>query len=250
MALNCLTLSDRSTYAQRVKMSLACSQCPGTAPWIYGEYSDESILTATCRAGHSTVGVVRNPRYEMHFDFAACALNDGYYREAVSTVAVSLERFYEFYIETVCAKNGIPEDEYNKNWKNVDLSERQLGAFLFLYLTENKRACTFAPQDYIKLRNRVTHRGYFPKREEAIEYGQMALTFMTEMYAELESSCKNIIQERCIKRCQSLAATHAPTGNCVSSRVGTILNEHSRLKLTYEDWLARIQTYLQPQYTA
>ncbi|MGD1019376.1 MAG: hypothetical protein ABSA12_08660 [Verrucomicrobiia bacterium] len=187
----------------------------------------------------------------MHFDFAGYALNDGYYREAVSTVAVSLERFYEFCIATVCAKIGIPEDEYNKTWKNIsNQSERQLGAFLFLYLTENRRACEFAPQKYTELRNKVTHKGYFPSREETVEYGQWALTFMTKMYAELESSCNNVILQRRFRRSDGLIAEHAPNGNWVKLMVDTILNGQPRFKFTYEQWLARIQTNLQQQYRA
>ena len=71
---------------------------------------------------------LESTKYSILFDFGLVAIMDGYYREAVSSIAASLERLYEFFIRVVCTKHDIPFKYVEENWAHVaKQSERQLG---------------------------------------------------------------------------------------------------------------------------
>ena len=54
-------------------------------------------------------------------------------------------------------------------------SERQLGAFIFIYLKCFSESPSLLRQSQIQFRNVVIHKGKIPSREEAIKYGQEVL---------------------------------------------------------------------------
>jgi hypothetical protein len=127
-------------------------------------------------------------KFELLFDLAANAIVDGYYREAVSSFTSTLERFYEFYIQVICEKSIISEDAFAATWKRVAAqSERQLGAFAFLYLIENGTPPRVLPDTMIGFRNDVTHKGKLPKKQEAVEYGQEILDLIAPVLNELKA---------------------------------------------------------------
>src|SRR5688572_21926828 len=135
-----------------MKMSLTtvcwpCSDTKGKKLRAYFqdvEIRDDNFYRSTCPAGHENLVVIQNQKFELLFDFGARALLDGYTREAVASMAAALERFYEFYLKVVCLKHGIADFDFKNSWKFVSAqSERQLGAFLFTYLFENKRTAQY-----------------------------------------------------------------------------------------------------------
>lgn len=59
----------------------------------------------------------------------------------------------------------------NKTWKIIDnQSERQYGAFLFLYFSIFKNEPLCMKNKDINLRNKVVHKGYIANKDEAINY--------------------------------------------------------------------------------
>jgi len=151
------------------------------------ELRDDGLYTATCPQGHITVTAIQEQKFEVLFDLGVMALLDGYTREAVSSIAASLERFFEYYVLVVSLKHGIGYEQFSKAWNPISkLSERQLGAFLFLYLLESRKALEPLILDakpqidgrsrgdtpiWSTFRNDVIHKGYIPSALEVIEDG-------------------------------------------------------------------------------
>ncbi len=138
------------------------------------------------------------------------ALLDGYSREAISSMAASLERFFEYYILVICLKNDIAYEQFGEAWKPVaKQSERQLGAFLFVYLLEGGKPLTPLINDqkptlqgrsrgkiltWAAFRNEVIHNGYIPTNEEVLEYGNLVYQFVYRVIAELKRSSAESMQ--------------------------------------------------------
>jgi hypothetical protein len=131
----------------------------------YVELRDDGRYEFTCKRGHTTVTVVQQQKFEILFDLGAYAILDGYYREAVASFTSSLERFYEFFIKAYLLDGGIDKSVFDEAWKNVSQqSERQLGAFIFLYCQAFSEEPSLPRQKYIKFRNEVMHKGKIPNR--------------------------------------------------------------------------------------
>ncbi len=72
----------------------------------------------------------------MLFEIALNAISDEYYREAVSSFAASVERFFEFALRVILSKTKTPPSIVEAGWAKVaSQSERQFGAYVFLYAT-------------------------------------------------------------------------------------------------------------------
>lgn len=142
----------------------------------YVELRDDGRYEFTCENGHATVTVLQEQKFEVLFDLGAYAILDGYYREAVASFTSSLERFYEFFIKASLFEDGLEEDLIIESWKKVSSqSERQLGAFIFLYLKFFSDSPALLRTKQVQFRNEVIHKGKIPSREEAIKYGQEIL---------------------------------------------------------------------------
>ena len=63
--------------------------------------ADDGRYEVRCQAGHLNTVFLDNVKFELLFEMGLNALIDGYPREAVSSFASSLERFYEFYWNVV-----------------------------------------------------------------------------------------------------------------------------------------------------
>jgi len=117
------------------------------------------------------------------------ALIDGYTREAVASFAVALERFYEYWVRVQLLHGAVTPDALDVAWKQISAqSERQLGAFVALYLREYGTSAPLLPQSATEFRNKVTHKGYIPTRPEALEYGDRVLQYMASLYQRLYES--------------------------------------------------------------
>ena len=163
------------------------------------EMRDDGLYTVACSRGHTSITAIQQQKFEILFDLGAMALLDGYPREAVSSIASSLERFYEYYIQVICLQHGIAHESFLEAWKSLSRqSERQLGAFLFLYLLENKKPLNPLILDakpksesgppgitWTEFRNNVIHKGYLPSSEEVIVYGNLVYQFIYRLISEL-----------------------------------------------------------------
>lgn len=141
--------------------------------YIEVEVQDKKGFIFECKNGHVSVGAVSIETYELLYDRAIFAYDDAYYRETVANLAASIERFHEYCIKLMLYTGKIEQEFIHSLWKKVSKqSERQYGAFLFLYLNLFKSL----PPEMMKInnklewssfRNNVIHSGYFPSKEEA-----------------------------------------------------------------------------------
>lgn len=156
---------------------------------VFVEIEDGSYYENTCLHGHSRAAILTTRKFEILFEFGAMALLDGYTREAVSSFAVALERFYEYWVKAHLLHSGVASGPLDDAWKQVSAqSERQLGAFSILYVREYGAPAPLLPQSATKFRNRVIHKGYIPTREEALLYGEQVLQYMVSLHKELYKS--------------------------------------------------------------
>jgi hypothetical protein len=161
----------------------------------YIELRDDGRYEFTCEKGHTTVTVIQEQKFEVLFDLGAYAIIDGYYREAIASFTSSLERFYEFFIKACLFEEGLNKEVFETTWKNVSKqSERQLGAFIFLYCKSFSKSPVLLHQKQIELRNDVIHKGKIPTREEAIAYGDSVLNVIRPIIKLVKNKFPNGVQ--------------------------------------------------------
>ncbi len=188
-----------------MKLPMSCMQCfkeqgKPSEEVSFVEFRDDGRYEFICRQGHQTTTILQQHKFEILFDIGAYAIDDGYYREAVSSFSSSLERFYEFYIKVISIEKNIDEEIFRLSWKMVSKqSERQLGAFILLYTLENGKAPTLLHDKKVNFRNDVIHKGVIPTKEQALEYGNAVLEVIRPIFKQLkekytESIIKAILQ--------------------------------------------------------
>lgn len=165
------------------------------------EIRDDGIYSVTCINGHESTVILNHHKYEILFEMGVLALSDGYTREAVSNFAASLERFYEFSIEVFLRNSGVYGSAFEQSWKNLrNQSERQLGAYLILYLNHFSRYEHFGKQPEMfdekltKFRNDVIHKGKFPSYEEVIKYSEAVFTYIRNRLVELKDQFSDAVE--------------------------------------------------------
>lgn len=163
----------------------------------YTELTENNIIDFDCRSNHSSVTVIENQKFDLLFESGIKALTDSYNRESVSSTAASLERFYEFFIYIIL-KNSSINDEIVKNaWKKVSSqSERQLGAFIFLFTLKFQTTPPLLNNKMVQFRNTVIHKGYFPSKEESLEFitnvSEVIELVFRRVQKEMPESLKNL----------------------------------------------------------
>ena len=181
-----------------MKMFLNCFECqqtlgvpnPSTA-----EYNDSGVFHLTCSRGHQSVTVLQQNRSELLFEIACNAINDGYYREAVSSFTASLERFYEYAIHVILKNGGTSQDVFKSCWKEIsNQSERQLGAFIFLWAASFGEKPGILSNDWTSFRNKVVHKGGIPSKDEAIAFGEAVYQVMSPLRGRLSKEMANACQ--------------------------------------------------------
>jgi hypothetical protein len=126
----------------------------------------------------------------------AHAVLDGYYRESVANFSTSLERFHEFAVQTLLLKEAKSNRLFEGCWKAVsNQSERQLGAFLFLWASNFKSQPRMLSTEDAKFRNAVIHKGKIPSRAEAVDFGNLALKTVRTNMLELQSAFPDVVIE-------------------------------------------------------
>lgn len=185
-----------------MKISFVCVKCTenfeigGPVDFLNVQVNNDCIYSVKCPNGHSQIIIDQQERFELLFESAINAINDGYYREAVSSIAASLERFYEFSIKVICFENKVSKEQYVNIWKSVvSQSERQYGVFIFLYTLHFKEVCNILSNEKTKFRNKVIHKGYFPSKMETVGYAQDCLNIIHDIILKLRENCTNSINE-------------------------------------------------------
>lgn len=185
-----------------MKLYLPCIECDlsdlnNIANFGEAEFNEVGYYEYTCPNGHKTCFLLQNLRFEILFEIGTFAFQDGYYRETVASYTAALERFYEFCINIFCLNKQIPQKYFEETWKISAISERQFGAFCFLYLISfGKYPTTKSEDDKLrKFRNNVIHNGYIPTRQEALDYGEKVFNFINKNIKLLKQNFKKEIEK-------------------------------------------------------
>lgn len=175
------------------------------------EMRDDGLYSVTCSNGHTTVTAIQEQKFEIVFDLGVMALLDGYPREAATSMASALERFYEFYINVIALKHGICDKALSDTWKHVSAqSERQFGAFLYMYLIDHRTDCCPTidndkpelegisknqTKTWKEFRNAVVHKGYIPSSSETLAYGNLIYRYIYDLIEDLKINSAEHIQQ-------------------------------------------------------
>ncbi len=191
-----------------MKMMLACPEChpglTGILPTLqHVEVTDNGYYLLTCVYGHKALIVNQQQKFEILFENGAHALIDGYYRESILSFTASLERFYEFFIRLINRAYKTDLKILDTVWKHVvSQSERQLGAYIFLYLHTFKENPQLLHSSKVSLRNNVAHKGYIPTKDEALEYGQAVLNIISDVIIRLKIEYQEPINQEILSHIQ------------------------------------------------
>ncbi|MNV10709.1 hypothetical protein D3C71_1012460 [compost metagenome] len=187
-----------------MKTIAACPDCIGEASKdgahprfnpIAGELDDSGIIHVNCDKGHYGVVLFNARRYEVLVRSAARAALDGYTNEVVAVMSSALERAYEFYIRVSSRARGVSEDTLEAAWKSVAAqSERQFGAFQFLYMLDQLRPFKLE-QQITETRNKVIHKGKIVREDEALAFAENVYAVIQHLQSVLQSKFPNTVAE-------------------------------------------------------
>lgn len=159
-----------------------CKHCSieGRGTFKDVEVKTNGIYEFKCDYGHENISILQHHSFQLLYDLGIKTLLDGYTREAATSFSVSIERFHEYCIDLFL--HDLPEENKRNTWKYVSSSsERQLGAFYFLYLYEIKAVPKKVSGKWEKFRNDVIHKGNIPSNEKAFEYAKYVFDYINEV---------------------------------------------------------------------
>ena len=174
-----------------MRLLIPCMTCQfsSSAPFMRlttVEFRDDGRYDLECPAGHKTSTFVQEAKYEILFEIGVNAIADGYYREAVTSFAACLERFYEFAVAVLLEVASVERDKVLAGWKPLSgSSERQLGAFAMLWLRQFGEVANALSSKRVEFRNEVVHKGVIPTRAKAIDFGDAVLAVILPKLARL-----------------------------------------------------------------
>jgi hypothetical protein len=190
------------------------------------EYHDSAVYRVACSEGHETVLILQEQKCEVLFQIGAQATIDGYYREAIVSFTASMERFQEFAIRCLLDEAEVAEAVVSEAWRKVlNQTERQLGAFIFLWVDRFKALPPLLRNDDAGFRNAVVHKGRIPTREEAVSYGGRILDVvrpaMRLLKEQLADEIRNAVVAHLHRAQEEAGGADVPT---VTMAGGTILS--------------------------
>jgi len=197
-----------------MRLLIPCSKCifsAGTPTLALArvEVRDDGRYELTCPSGHTTVSLLQQQKFEVLFDLGAHAILDGYYREAVSSFATSLERFYEFAARVFLQNSAVPSDVAASCWKEVsNQSERQLGAFVFLWASYFHSKPVLLNSNQIAIRNSVVHKGKIPSKDEALSFGNAVLDTLRPCMLQLHGALQDAVQQVVFQSLRTMRASN------------------------------------------
>lgn len=218
-----------------MRLPFTCFKCmlglSSPSPIIWVEYQESNLYEYTCPNGHELSSILKQHKLEILFNIGMHAIIDGYYREAVASFASSLERFYEFFIKTKLTHDKTNLSAIDKAWKNVSKqSERQLGAFIFIYTQSFNEAPSLLSQNNTSFRNDVIHKGIIPSKADAMAFGQSILDIINPIAEKMSVDFQDAIFEIASQQMDGLRelSTKGNKPNPSSMNSPFILNVTSR----------------------
>jgi len=177
-----------------MRINISCPRCAqaarGFAVFHLETIRDDGLYSGKCPQGHDLLVATQTLRHEMLFEIALNAIVDRYRREAISSFAAATERFFEFAIGVLARNRGVSAPVFAAAWKVIAAqSERQLGAYTFLYSVSFGEVPQLLSERMVKLRNDVVHRGMLPNQKQVIEFGDAAYEVIQVGIRKLRSAC-------------------------------------------------------------
>jgi hypothetical protein len=184
-----------------MRTSIVCQECSqanqGFAVFYVDTIREDGVYIGRCPKGHNNAVATQTLRHEMLFDIALNAIIDRYHREAVSSFAASVERYYEFAIRVLAKNRGIAPDIFDTSWKIVSVqSERQLGAYVFLYTASFCEAPATLKSAMVELRNNVIHKGVLPNLTQVLTFGEASYDLIQKGIQKLRAKCLNDVNNQ------------------------------------------------------
>ncbi|MBD3342451.1 MAG: hypothetical protein GF353_25350 [Candidatus Lokiarchaeota archaeon] len=234
-----------------MKLPIFCVQCATdkkqkTNQMTMVDIRDDGLYQTVCENNHVNIVALQQQKFEILFDIGAYAILDGYYREAVSSFTTCIERFYEYYIKVISLKHEISEEVFLKSWKIVSKqSERQLGAFIYLFTIEKKCAPTLLSNSNIEFRNAVIHKGKIPEEKDAIKYGNDVLKIVRPILYDLKMNYTKYVDKTIIQYLEAIKQKTPDKKNPNVMFISTVLSIAKREahwdKMSLENFLVEMQ---------
>lgn len=210
------------------------------------EFTDDGFYDITCENGHSTLTILQQHKFEVLFEVGANAIVDGYYREAVSSFTSSLERFYEFCIRVILEASTSNDALFQCCWKKVSSqSERQLGAFIFMWASCFNETPSMLSPKLVTFRNEVIHKGKIPTKIEAVEYGNAVIDTINPKIKLLQekfpAEISNSIFRQIKERTEKSGNAESPATMCISTVLSLSNTEPSHYTKKLEEHLKSVE---------
>ena len=162
---------------------------------IIADYYEGAVAQIKCARGHESALMLQSQKFEILLESAANALLEGYTLEASSSLSSALERFFKFSLKVLCKKEGIPQDQLEITFKQVSRqSERQFGAFLFIYLLTFGSSYKINDK-IVEFRNKVIHKGYIPTPTEVENFAEKVYSEIYNLTRQLKEYCDEKIMQ-------------------------------------------------------
>jgi hypothetical protein len=177
-----------------MRVGLICPQCAaksgGIGSFFLETIRDDGLYVGKCPNNHDLLIATQTLRHELLFEIGLNAVADGYYREAVSSFAAGVERFFEFAIKVMLSKAGVQKTVKDAAWDKIaSQSERQLGAYIFLYVVTFSELPVLLSNSMVERRNAVVHKGMLPDKKQALVFGQAAYEVIQSGVRMLRDAC-------------------------------------------------------------
>jgi hypothetical protein len=209
-------------------MCPTCAQASGgVGTWFVETIREDGLYTGKCPNGHDLLLATQTLPHEMLFEIALNAIVDGYHREAISSFAASMERYFEFAIKVIAKKRAVPTAVFVDAWKTVaKQSERQLGAYVMLYTMEFNVTPKLLSNKMIEVRNDVVHKGKLPTLDEACTFGNAVHEVIQESLRQLRSThvdhVNSILSEHVAHIAEKMGTTYPRTFQVTSTALNII----------------------------
>src|SRR5574344_99805 len=253
-------MRKRLLRKETMKLDVCCMQCQRekgitNEEKLEVELNDSGLMQATCSCGHKNLIILQNPKYELLFDLGGMALIDGYTREAVSSIAAALERFYEFFIHVAFIHNKCKDDLFTNYWKIIaKQSERQLGSFYTSYISLFYELPPKLSDSKVTFRNNVIHNGYLATETEVIEYGQEVGSIIQTISKKLLDFDQEAFRQEVFKRFNSeLQRSNIKdipvTTSCIPTMLSTAVADFAIHDFDFSKKLEELKEYRTFVYT-
>jgi hypothetical protein len=222
-----------------MRLPVVCIDClmqrPGFETLQIIPFPHDYIIDFTCDRGHRNLEYVQEADWEVLITSAGLALSEGYPMEAVSAIAAGVERFAEFATKAICKSFNTSDDVIETTWKQVSRqSERQIGAFAFVYAARFNSAPPMMPPKQVEVRNAVIHRGAQPRPEQVEIYGDAAMTFVFAVHDALstsyEAALKSTYLDQVAEKAKRLQERGGIRGLSIPNLFRVVLTEPSARK--------------------